>query len=245
MTAAQLIERELIALRNEEKAAHLSRFFKSGPGEYGEGDRFLGVAVPQTRAIVKTVLSESAAVPSDVELLTRSPWHEVRLAGFLVLVNLYKQALKRRDEAQQQSLADLYLQLIPRGNNWDLVDLVAPKVLGEHALRHPSGRPILHQLASREGDLWAQRVGVVATWTLLRVGIYSDTLAICERLLDHPHDLIHKATGWMLREMGKRGGETELIGFLDRHALRMPRTMLRYSIERLPQDLSRHYLLLR
>lgn len=245
MRAAERIEKELIALHDLEKAAHLGRFFKCGPGQYGEGDRFLGVAVPHTRAIVKAALAECPADTSDVEMLTRSPWHEVRLAGFLVLLQLYTQVVKRRDEEAQHRLVDQYLHLIPRGNNWDLVDLVAPKILGVHLVRYPGERAVLHDLAAREGDLWAQRVGIVATWALICEGEYADTIRICETLMTHSHDLIHKATGWMLREMGKRGGEAQLLEFLDIHAPRMPRTMLRYSIERLPQDLRRHYLSLR
>lgn len=240
LSAAQAIERELLALQNDEKAAHLSRFFKCGRGQYGEGDKFLGIPVPITRACVKAHWRH--ADETDVETLTASPWHEVRLAGFLLLVRLFEQAGKEGRERRQNYLTGVYIKLIPRGNNWDLVDLIAPKILGRYALEHPSARFMLHLLAGDCRSLWRQRVGVVATLALIRGGVYEDTFRICATLLNHSHDLIHKACGWMLREAGKHGAQEKLIIFLTINAPRMPRTMLRYAIERFPEPLRRRFL---
>lgn len=233
-------------MADPEQAAHLARFFKTAPGEYGEGDRFLGIRVPQTRAIVKGFRAQ--AEMADVERLIGSPWHEIRLAGFLLLVELYNAASRPRRKAsgamqpQPRHIVDFYLSVIGRGNNWDLVDLVAPKILGDYLVTRPEERGILHELAETEGRLWHQRVAMVANWTLIRDHQYDDALRLAERFLDHPHDLMHKASGWMLREIGKRGGTGLLLAFLDRHAAQMPRTMLRYAIEQLPEPVRQHYL---
>lgn len=238
MTPAEAIESAIHALANEAQAAHLMRFFKTGDGQYGEGDRFLGLRVPDTRAVVAA--HRNAATLSDVDALITSPWHEVRLAALLLLVEIYKRERKNPTEARR--IIDYYLSHLEYGNNWDLVDVIAPKILGDYLCAHPEERSVLYRLAAMEGRLWHQRVAIVATWTLLREGQYADTLRLAELYLKHPHDLIHKATGWMLREMGKRGGEPQLIAFLDRHAPTMPRTMLRYAIEKFPEDVRRRYL---
>ncbi len=216
------------------QAAHLCRFFKTGKGEYGEGDRFLGIRVPATRSIVREFRKEVEI--ADIDRLLMSGWHEIRLAGFLLLVELFKRSKDKRP------VVDYYLSVIDRGNNWDLVDLVAPKILGEWLLAHPRERSLLYELAGMDGSLWHQRVAVVACWTLIRGGEFGDTLRLAELLMGHKHDLIHKATGWMLREVGKRGGMPELLSFLDRHAARMPRTMLRYSIEKLSMEERARYM---
>ncbi len=234
------------AIGDNEQAAHLSRFFKTGKGEYGEGDCFLGIRNPETRSIVREFRDKVEL--EDVEMLLRSIWHEIRLAGFLLLIELFKKAKsgKRRRESgdveKRQLIVDYYLSVIERGNNWDLVDLVAPKILGEWLVEHPEERGVLYQLAAMDGKLWHQRVAVVSCWTIIRSGDFDDTLRLAELMLNHRHDLIHKATGWMLREVGKRGGMPRLLAFLDKHAERMPRTMLRYSIEQLPEESRRHYL---
>ena len=216
------------------QAALLCRFFKSGKGEYGEGDRFLGIRVPATRSIVREFRQEVEI--ADIDRLLMSGWHEIRLAGFLLLVEIFKRSKDKRP------VVDYYLSVIDRGNNWDLVDLVAPKILGEWLLAHPRERSLLYELAGMDGSLWHQRVAVVACWTLIRGGEFGDTLRLAELLMGHKHDLIHKATGWMLREVGKRGGMPELLLFLDRHAARMPRTMLRYSIEKLSMEERARYM---
>lgn len=229
-------------MADTEQARILTRFFKTAPGQYGEGDRFLGIRVPATRAIVREFAKR--ADTADATALIASQWHEIRLAGFLLLIEIYKRKKRLADKSEARHIVDVYLGLIDRGNNWDLVDLVAPKILGDRLLTHPDERVILHQLAAMDGRLWHQRVAIVACWTLIKYGFFDDALSIAERFLSHPHDLIHKASGWMLREVGKRGGMDRLTEFLDRHARLMPRTMLRYSIEKFPDDLRRRYMTL-
>ena len=227
------IEKRLRSEACEDKVAVLSRFFKTGIGEYGYGDRFLGVTVPVNRRIVKDYIKTASA--DDVSALTSSPYHEVRLAGFLLLVGIYSRSRTR-------DVVDFYLSLIDRGNNWDLVDLVAPKILGDWLVSHPEDRGVLDELVAMDGKLWHQRVAIVACWSIICNHEYDDTLRIVGKVLGHKHDLIHKASGWMLREVGKRGGMVELKGFLDKHAARMPRTMLRYAIEQLSGDERRRYM---
>lgn len=229
----------MLSMRDDAQAAHLMRFFKCGKGEYGEGDRFLGLRVPQTRTLVKEY--RDRVLLDDCRELVASPWHEVRLAGFLLMVELYRQR-KKRSEASAREVVDCYLSSIDRANNWDLVDLSAAYILGDWLVAHPQQREILDRLSDMEGKLWHQRVAMVATWMLIREGEFADTFRIAEKYLTHRHDLIHKATGWMLREVGKRGGDRALCDFLDRHASVMPRTMLRYAIEKFPEPKRRHYL---
>lgn len=236
----EAIVARLVAMGDEAKARHLMRFFKTGPGQYGEGDRFLGVTVPGVRAIVREYRRE--VTEDDVMALTASPWHEVRLAGFLSLIEIYERICRQHSESGACAVVEMYLSLVDRGNNWDLVDLVAPKILGHRLVAHAAERPVLARLAAMEGHLWHQRVAIVATWALIRAGEYDDTLSLARALLRHPHDLIHKAVGWMLREVGKRGGHDELRLFLDDNAAEMPRTMLRYAIERLDESVRRHYM---
>lgn len=236
---AELIERRMTGLANEVQAAHLMRFFKCGKGEYGEGDMFLGLRVPQTRAIVKEFKREVTL--RDCVALLASCWHEVRLAGFLLMVELYKEG-KKNSEDEARKVVDCYVASLHRANNWDLVDLSAGYILGDWLVRHADRRGILYELAEMSGCLWHQRVAIVATFMLIRNGVFEDTLRIAEMYLTHKHDLIHKATGWMLREMGKRGGLPELCHFLDTHASTMPRTMLRYAIEKFPEQERQYYL---
>lgn len=237
---AKEIEDAMIHMGDEKQAAQLMRFFKCAPGQYGYGDRFLGLKVPQTRAIVKEC--KSLISVDDAIDLVNSDWHEVRLAGFLFLIELYKKAVKAKDNQTVDNIVNVYIDHIPYGNNWDLVDVVAPKILGEYLIDHPEKRKTLDDFSDMSDSLWHQRVAIVATWTLICHGIYEDTLRIAKKYLVHKHDLIHKASGWMLREMGKRGGEKELREFLDNYATSMPRTMLRYSIERFPEMERQHYL---
>ena len=234
MKQAEIIIEGMIALYDEKQALHLGRFFKTGKGEYGEGDKFLGIKVPVTRSIVKKNCKEISL--KDIESLINSEWHEIRLAGFLLLTELYKNCYKTKDLDKAQTLVNFYLANINKGNNWDLVDLVSQYILGDWVLRNPEYKTILLNLADMQGSLWHQRVAIVSTFTLIKAGKFDVTFKIAEKFLTHPHDLIHKATGWMLREIGKRGGKNELVKFLQRYKTTIPRTMLRYAIERFPEE---------
>ena len=229
-----------LSLDNPTQAQHLARFFKTGEGEYGYGDKFLGIKVPETRNIVKRY--KTSVGVDDCITLIKSEWHEIRLAGFLLLIELYRRAKKNGNDADVIKIVNTYIDHIPYGNNWDLVDLICGYILGDWLIDNPMHRNILDRFADMQDSLWHQRVAIVSTFSLKRAGQYSDTIRISQKFLTHKHDLIHKATGWMLREMGKRGGYNELIAFLDEHATSMPRTTLRYSIERFPEDLRQYYL---
>ncbi|MCE5269300.1 MAG: DNA alkylation repair protein [Planctomycetaceae bacterium] len=229
MTASDLQVR-LRALGNPKDAAFLSRFFKTGPGDYGEGDLFIGVRVPVTRRVA----AEFKTLPLDeVQRLLHSEIHEERLASLLILAMQVK-----ANEKIRKRIYDLYIANTRYVNNWDLVDLSAPSLVGEY-LATRSRRP-LYRLA-RSRWLWDRRISILATLHFIRLGDFTDTLAIAELLLGDHEDLIHKAVGWMLREVGKRNA-TILEDFLDRHSKVMPRTMLRYAIERLPEAQRRRYL---
>ena len=216
------------------KAQFLPRFFRTGPGEYGEGDRFLGVTVPLQRRVARRFARLHWTAVAE---LLASPFHEARLTALLILV----QQFARADNARRAAIVRFYLDRLDAVNNWDLVDLSAPRILGAWLLgQPPDARRILCRLA-RSGDLWRQRVAMLATLPLIRADQFAETLAIAEILLHHEHDLIHKAVGWMLREVGKRDLDTELA-FLDAHGETMPRTMLRYAIEKFAPDRRRRYL---
>ena len=221
----------LKTLRDPVKAAFFPRFFKTGKGEYGEGDVFLGITVPQVRSVAK---KHRDATLADIEALLSNKIHEVRLLGLMILVMQYEQGHLQ----VKKQIVDFYLKHRERVNNWDLVDLSAPKILGNHLLRHD--RKMLRELAASH-SLWTQRIAIVSTYALIRAGEFEDTLAISKMLLSHPHDLIHKAVGWMLREVGKKDVKT-LEKFLDQFASKMPRTALRYAIERLPERERKAYL---
>jgi len=230
LTAIQ-VKRELEKHADAEKAAFLPKFFKTGKGEYGEGDRFLGVTVPQQRKIAKkfTALSEDESAK-----LLRDKYHECRVTGLLILIEQFQPAPPRK----QKALVDLYLSNLAGVNNWDLVDLSADKILGSYLLSR--NRQLLYRFARQE-NLWKQRIAIVATLAFIRKRQFDDTLAIADLLLDHDHDLIHKAVGWMLREVGKRDRRL-LENFLKTRYVGMPRTMLRYAIERFAEDLRQSYL---
>ena len=216
----------------------LQRFFKTGPGEYGDGDIFIGVTVPQVRKISKLM---SDAPFHAIETMLDSPVHEHRLSALLVLVESFRK--ERKNPEARKKIVEFYLSHTSGINNWDLVDLSAPKITGEY-VSMTGKTDILHRL-SLSTELWKQRIAIVSTWTLLKNGVYEPTVEIALRYLSHKHHLIHKATGWMLREMGKRIGEPQLCEFLDLHAKDMPRTMLRYAIEKLPATQRKHYLSIR
>lgn len=240
MKIAQIIIEVMNSMYDENKAEHHSRFFKTGKGEYGEGDKFLGIPVPVTRSIVKKYRND-ISLP-DVEKLINSEWHEIRLAGFLLLIELYKRSIKNKEIVQAQNLVNYYLINIDKGNNWDLVDLVSEYILGDWVLRNPGTERILIELADRHGQIWHQRVAIVSSFTLIKALKFDITFQIAEKFLSHSHDLIHKATGWMLREIGKRGGKKELVKFLEKHKALMPRTMLRYAIEKFSEEERRYFM---
>lgn len=213
------IFRALKEASDEEKKLVLPRFFKTGKGEYGEGDKFLGVIVPETRKVAKANKNASYEL---IEALLESEWHECRLCALLILIEKYK---KTPEEAVQ-----FYLCHLKGINNWDLVDLSAPYILGDYLVNRKD-RQILYTLAQYP-DMWSQRIAIVSTLMLIRNGQYTDTIALAEQFMTTRHDLIQKATGWMLREVGKRD-EPLLVSFLEANSTRMPRTMFRYAIEKL------------
>lgn len=231
MTAQNIIT-DLQTLGNPEKAAHLSRFFKTGKGEYGEGDLFIGVTVPEQRGIAKKY--RSAGFPVLRELIA-SPYHEVRLTGLLILVSQFE---KNKNEGFRKSCVDFYLSQTRYINNWDLVDLSCYKLLGVWLT--DKDRSLLYTL-SESVNLWDQRISIVTCMHFVRKGDFKDCLAISERLLNHPHDLIHKAVGWLLRETGKKDRQV-LTDFLQPRYRQMPRTMLRYAIEHYPEEERKKYL---
>ena len=218
------------------QVAGLSRFFKTGKGQYGEGDRFLGIKVPVTRGIVKECWSGMSF--GDLEECISSEYHEIRLAALLCIVRIFKSA--KKDAELQKKCIDFYLSHTRFINNWDLVDLSCYPLLGVWLL--DKDRTLLYDLAKNGMSIWEQRIGIVSTMTFVRHGQTEDTFAIADILLHHPHDLIHKAVGWLLREAGKRDFDA-LVAFLGPRHRTMPRTMLRYAIEKFPEDLRRQYLM--
>ena len=218
------IVRELRACSREDKKEILPRFFKTGKGEYGEGDMFLGVVVPETR---KVALRHRDAAFEVVDALLESEWHECRLCALLILVERFKRT------SSKAQIVDFYLKHTSGINNWDLVDLSAPYILGAYLVTE-SDRSVLYDL-SRSSNMWEQRIAVVSTLMLIRHGQFDDIMKLAESFLGTKHDLMQKATGWMLREVGKRD-EARLVTFLETYKSLMPRTMLRYSIEKFPPE---------
>jgi 3-methyladenine DNA glycosylase AlkD len=224
------LRRELRGAAEPERVETLQRYFRVETGGYGEEDVLLGVRVPAARAIARRF--DDALEIGDVLELLHSSVHEERLVALVCLVRRYE----RGDEAARRSVYDLYLQNTSWVNNWDLVDLSAPHIVGAHLLdRGKAERRVLERLAS-SSSVWERRIAIMATFAFVRAGEYNDTLRLARILLNDEHDLIHKAVGWMLREVGKRD-EMRLVGFLRRHAGDMPRTMLRYAVERLDAHL--------
>lgn len=213
------------------------RFFKTGKGEYGEGDVFIGVTVPDCRMVVSTFLDSSLSI---IEKSLKSPIHEERLTALLILGEKYK---KTKSEKEKKEMVLFYLKNKKFVNNWDLVDLSADKILGNHLLNENAGRKIIYDLVESP-HLWDRRIGIISTFAFIRKMQFADTLALCENLLNDKHDLMHKACGWMLREIGKRD-EKALERFLQKNANKMPRTMLRYAIERFPEEKRKEYLIMK
>ena len=236
------------SLQNEKQRQVLVRFFKTKPGEYGEGDEFLGLKVPQTREVVKLAGHDTPL--DEVPKLLMSRWHEVRLCGLLMLVDKFgklatKRLMNNEDAIQgRDAIVKMYLQHAEQANNWDLVDLSAPKILGNWLLLPThlgDKREIMDGLAASP-CLWRQRMSMVSTWKTTQQGDPSWCLRYAEWHLHHPHDLMHKAVGWMLREVGKRCSMDLLRQFLERHAHEMPRTALRYAIEQMADDERKYWM---
>ena len=221
-------------IANPEIAEHSTRFFKSGPGEYGEGDKFLGIRVPKQRAIAKKHRDLSL---DDIAKLLQSEFHEVRLTAIYLLVYKYQKA---RQFEKREKIYEFYINHLEGVNNWDLVDSSAKYIAGHFLYEYEKDRLILHKL-SESKDLWERRIAIMTTFYFVDQGDFDLTLELAEKYLNSPEDLIHKATGWMLREIGKQDEEL-LRSFLDKHYQEMPRTMLRYAIEKLDEPVRQAYL---
>ena len=226
------LKKELRSYSNKEKAKLLQGFFKTGPGEYAEGDIFLGVMVPQSRIVAKKYKELQF---SDIRKLLYSKIHEERLIALFILIHNFQ----TKDNSQKQ-IFDFYLRSTKYINNWDLVDLSAHKIVGAYLFKNKKGSPLLKKLAKSK-SIWERRIAVISTFYYINNNEFSESLEIARMLLKDDHDLIHKAVGWMLREIGKRSLETE-EQFLKKHYKSMPRTMLRYSIERFPKKKRKAYL---
>ncbi len=279
MSAKEIIA-YMESLQNEEQRRILMGFFKTGPGEYGEGDEFLGLKVPQTREVVKSLtVNREPLTLDEVPELLMSKWHEVRLCGLLILVAKFEKLATKRLENDEEAIRGrdeiltMYLKYAEQANNWDLVDLSVHKILGHWLLlpthlgllpTSPKGaeicspslptsprggdylqiaykRQVLDELAQSD-NLWKQRMSIVCSWKTSQMGDPSWCLRYAEIHLHHPHDLMHKAVGWMLREMGKRCSMDLLRDFLRQHAHEMPRTMLRYAIEKMSDQERRYWM---
>jgi 3-methyladenine DNA glycosylase AlkD len=226
------LRKELESLADKQQAALLQRFFKTGPGEYGEGDIFLGIKVPVQRSVAKKYKNISL---KECEELLSSKIHEHRLTALLIMMLKYERA----KEDEKKKIFETYLKNTHKINNWDLVDLSAPNIVGNYLLN--KDRTILYKLA-RSSSLWEKRISMLATFEFIANGETKDALVIAEILLHDKHDLIHKAVGWMLRELGKRVSQEEEEKFLQKHYKQMPRTILRYAIEKFDEKKKEFYM---
>lgn len=227
------LKKDIEKAKNPEQAKILQRFFKTGKGEYGEGDIFLGIKVPVQRSIAKRYIELSFI---DLQTLLNSKIHEERLIALIILTNKYKKA--KKDTMKKRQIFEFYLKNTNNINNWDLVDLSAPNIVGDFS--SIDGDEIIRFLAKSK-NLWEKRIAIVSTHAFIKKRIFGETLAIADILIQDEHDLIHKAVGWMLREVGKRNQEVLEIFLKDRYKT-MPRTMLRYSIEKFPEEKRKAYL---
>lgn len=226
------LKKELEKIADANHAKVFQKFFKTGKGEYGEGDTFLGIKNPIQKQIAK---SFNELDLNSIQELLNSQIHEHRSISLVILLNQYKKA----DEKQKQNIFEFYIKNAKKINNWDLVDSSAPHILGDYLLN--KDKDILYQLTKSE-NLWEKRIAIISTYTFIKNNEFADTLKISEMLLSDSHDLIHKAVGWMLREIGKRNQKIE-EEFLKKYYKQMPRTMLRYAIEKFPEDLRKKYLI--
>ncbi|GAB4157126.1 MAG: DNA alkylation repair protein [Candidatus Dojkabacteria bacterium] len=229
MNVLEAVIKELNSLANAAKVKDYQWFFKTGKGEYAEGDKFIGVNVPNQRKVSKKFYKE--ATLQDFENLLTSGIHEYRLTALMMMCYKFEKATKEADIALQKSLHTFYLQNTKYVNNWDLVDTSAGRLVGDYLL--DKDRSLLYEMA-KEKDLWRNRISIIATSRLIARGQIDDTFKLSKILLEHPHDLIHKAVGWMLREAGKVDLD-KLLQFINANYSKMPRTMLRYAIEKLPE----------
>lgn len=223
------ILKEIISHQNKEKGQLLARFFKTAKGQYGEGDLFLGIMVPESR---KIAVKYSDISYKDIGELIKNKYHEVRLIAILILVHKYKSRQSTRQDLVGKEIVDFYLKNTKYINNWDLVDLSAGYIVGDYLYQRK--KTVLVKLAKSK-NLWERRIAIISTFAFIYKGESKWTFKIVKMLMKDKHDLIHKACGWMLREVGKRVSEKDLTSFLDSHSSQMPRTMLRYAIERLPE----------
>lgn len=230
----QQIEEALQMLSTPERAVQMPRYFKTGKGEYGEGDIFYGVSVPDQRSVAKEFYKEISL--EELSKVLKSEVHEMRLTAILILVAKYEKA---KSTTEKRKLANFYLDHLKYVNNWDIVDSSAHKILGDYAF-HNSEEEILYRLSSDE-NMWKKRVAVVGSFWFIKNKHYELTQKLILNNLKHPHDLMHKANGWMVREIGKKD-ESVMLDFLNKHYKDMPRTSLRYAIERLDEDLRQDYL---
>ncbi len=233
MTTLLALQTALQTLANPHKKLILQRFFKTGKGEYAEGDIFLGITVPEQRKLIKQFHTLSL---QDIETLLQNNIHEYRFCALLLFIHHYQKG----NDQLKKTIFDLYLKYSnPWINNWDLVDISAPHIIGDFIFNYGDA-DILKKLAD-SSNLWQRRMSVISTFYFIREHQFDLTLQICEKLLHDPHDLIHKACGWMLREMGKRNLQS-LLTFLEIHSQYMPRTMLRYAIEKLSHEQKTYFL---
>ena len=232
---SNILKEQIIAHADPSQVEGLMRFFKTGPGQYGEGDKFLGIKVPVTRSVVKECWKDVGF--KELEDCIMSEYHEIRLAALLALVQIFSHA--KKNPALQKQCIDFYLSHTDRINNWDLVDLSCYELIGTWLL--DKDRTLLYDLARSGRNIWEQRIGMVSTMQFIRHGQTADTYAIADILLNHKHDLIQKAVGWLLREAGKRDADA-LRQWLEPRAHTMPRTALRYAIEKYPDSERRIWL---
>lgn len=228
------IESTLHALADEQRARQLLRFFKTAPGQYGEGDIFLGINNPNIRLVVKEAWKETP--PCEAVKLAKSPFHEIRLCGLLILQEHYLRAMKKKDSDMMDSIFGSYLNLHPFINNWDLVDLTAIKIVGNHEVLNPHIKLMDEWINPQGHTLWQQRIAMVSTWMLIRNGRADVCFNRAKFLLSSPHDLLHKAAGWMLREAWKKGYREDLRDFLKTNCGAMPSVMLSYACEQMTAD---------
>lgn len=226
------IEETLLSMADARQAENLLRFFKTGPGEYGEGDHFIGLKNPQVRLVVKEAWKDTTL--DEACKLAKSPLHEVRLCGLLIMVEKYLRAMKRKDNATMSEIFETYLSLHPFVNNWDLVDLSAIKIVGNHEVQNPELDLMDEWIRSEGHSLWQQRIAMVSSWMTTRAGRPEIALRRAFHLIKSPHDLLHKAGGWMLREVWKKGYKEELRNFLEENVAGMPSVMLSYACEQMP-----------
>lgn len=231
-TTAEDIQKQLEQVSTPEKKEFLPYFFKTGKGQYGEGDKFIGTIVPDIRKIAK---ANKTLHKSEIEKLLANKYHECRMCALLILIEHFKKA----KEDSKKEIVDFYLSNTHRINNWDLVDLSCRDILGMYLI-DKKDRSILYKLAQSK-LLWDQRIAIISTYPLIKRNDFIDIINLSELLIEHKHDLMHKAMGWMLREAGKQEKKT-LISFLDKHYKTMPRTMLRYSIEKLTPEERAFYM---